>query len=73
MSLLRAAEKAGIGEAHHHLLRHTFLSLAADKDISPYALQKIAGHSDLKTTLQIYTKVGKDFVSEEVKKLRKKL
>jgi len=71
-ALIRAAKKAGVDDIHHHLLRHSFLSLAAEKDISPYALQKIAGHSDLKTTMRIYTKVGNDFVSEEVKKLRKK-
>jgi integrase/recombinase XerD len=70
-ALIRAAASAGIGrEVDHHTLRHTFLSLSAERGLSPYALQRIAGHSDLKTTMAVYTKVGKDFVADEVARIR---
>lgn len=70
-ALIRAAKIAGIDrEIDHHLLRHTFLSLAAESGVSPHALQQIAGHSSIETTNKIYTHVGRDFVRDEVKKIK---
>ncbi len=70
-ALLRAAKKAEIErDIDHHLLRHTFLTLAAEKGISPHALQQIAGHSSIETTNKIYTHVRQDFVRDEVEKIK---
>lgn len=70
-ALLRAAKKAGIErDIDHHLLRHTFLTLAAEKGIMPHALQQIAGHSSIETTNKIYTHVRRDFVRDEVEKIK---
>jgi len=69
--LARAAKKAGLSrQVYHHLLRHTFGSLAAEAGMNPYALQRIMGHSNIETTNKIYTHVGLDFVGEEARKIR---
>ncbi|MCB2216244.1 MAG: site-specific integrase [Desulfobulbaceae bacterium] len=70
-ALIRAGKKAGIQQAiTHHLLRHSFLTNAAEKGVSPAALQQLAGHSDIRTTMGIYVNVRRDFVRDEVEKLR---
>lgn len=70
-ALIRAAKKAEIDrDIDHHLLRHTFLTLAAEKGISPHALQQIAGHSSIETTNKIYTHVRRDFVRDEIEKIK---
>ncbi len=69
--LLRAAGKGGLGRTvDHHTLRHSFLSNAAMKGVSPHALQQLAGHSSIETTNKIYTHIRSDFVRSEVEKLR---
>ena len=71
-ALTRAAKAAGCGHVGHHTLRHTFATLAAQSGISPYALQRIMGHSSVETTMKIYTHIGQDFVGTEGRKLREK-
>lgn len=70
-ALTRAARAAGIERhVHHHLLRHTFLSLAAERGVDAHALQQLAGHASIETTNKIYTHVRQDYVRREVEKLR---
>jgi len=70
-ALARAAQAAGIERnVHHHLLRHTFLSLAAERGVNAHALQQLAGHASIETTNKIYTHIRQDFVRQEVEKLR---
>ncbi|MFZ5770525.1 MAG: tyrosine-type recombinase/integrase [Thermodesulfobacteriota bacterium] len=70
-ALIRAARQAGIERhVHHHLLRHTFLSLAAERGVDAHALQQLAGHASIETTNKIYTHVRQDYVRREVEKLR---
>ena len=38
-----------------HELRHTFLTLAAKKGVHPSVMQKLAGHSTARLTMEIYT------------------
>jgi len=69
--LIRAAAAAKIGRSvNHHLLRHSFLTLAAENGINPHALQQLAGHSSIETTNKIYTHVRQDFVRDEVEKIK---
>lgn len=69
----RATKAAGIDrEVNHHLLRHTFSTLAAEHDMNPHALQRILGHASIETTNKIYTHVGRDFVGEEARELARK-
>jgi site-specific recombinase XerD len=70
----RAAALAGITrKVNHHILRHTFATLAAESGMNPHALQRILGHADLSTTTKIYTNVSKDFVGKEVEIMRNKI
>lgn len=69
--LIRAATAAKIRRSvNHHLLRHSFLTLAAESGINPHALQQLAGHSSIETTNKIYTHVRQDFVRDEVEKIK---
>ncbi len=50
--------RAGISqEIDLHCLRVTFVSALARAGVSPRTAQELAGHSDIRTTLKIYTKV----------------
>ena len=48
-----------------HICRHTFCTRMAELKINPTALKKIMGHSDYKTTDEVYIDVSDDFVKEE--------
>ena len=43
-----------------HQLRHTFLSLAAEQNVHPSVMQKLAGHASPNITMKIYTHVNVD-------------
>ena len=43
-----------------HELRHSFLSIAAQRGVHPSVMQKLAGHNSPKITLDIYTHVNMD-------------
>ncbi len=51
-----------------HDLRHTFVTRCAESGINIKVAQKLAGHSDIKTTLDIYTHVATDFERSEFEK-----
>jgi len=48
----RAAAKAGLDRHGVHILRHTFCSHLAMRGAPAKAIQELAGHSDLTTTLR---------------------
>jgi integrase len=55
------AQRAAIGHhVHPHLLRHTFGTLLAYSDVSPFEIQELLGHEDLKTT-QIYVHYARKY------------
>lgn len=69
-ALARAAKKAGLPQhLHHHLLRHTFGTLAVVSGMAPHAIKGIMRHSDLSTTL-LYQHLAADYLIEEGKKFR---
>ncbi|HJC13408.1 MAG TPA: site-specific integrase, partial [Candidatus Agathobaculum intestinigallinarum] len=52
-----------------HVLRHTFCSRLAGKNMNPKSLQYIMGHADINITLNLYAHVSLDAVKAEVVKL----
>jgi len=53
----------------HHDLRHTYASILFEAGISVKQAQAWLGHTDIKTTLDIYTHLSKSMTSAEVDKL----
>jgi integrase len=56
----RAAEKADIGRTSFHKLQHSAISLLLTSGTDPSALQKLAGHSDVRITTQAYARLQED-------------
>lgn len=65
-SLDRILKKAGIPHLRVHDLRHSAATFAiADGVPAPY-VQEMLGHSDIRTTLQVYTKLVPSTLQEAV-------
>ena len=60
-------KKAGLSKAiTPHTLRHEFVSDLARKDTSPFKIQRLAGHNDIKTTMKYVHAVEKlDFSAQD--------
>ena len=54
-------------KVHTHMLRHTFATRWIEAGRSPYALQRILGHKQLKTTMDTYTSIYNSFKETEFK------
>lgn len=60
----RLCEKYKINKGfnvNQHMLRHTFATRCIEAGMPAKVLQKVMGHSDIKTTLQVYTDVFDKF------------
>ena len=67
----RAAQKAGINKnLKTHIFRHSHISLLAELGIPLAAIMERVGHSDPKTTLEIYTHVTQNMTKQIVDKLQ---
>ena len=53
-----------------HDLRHTFVTRCAESGINVNVCQRLAGHSDIKVTLQTYTHATNNFCKSEYKKFK---
>lgn len=49
-----------------HELRHTYLTNLAQAGVHPAVMQRLAGHSSMRTTMQIYTHVHQDDMRKAV-------
>jgi len=54
------AKKAGIERTRLHNLRQSAISLLLNSGADPFAVQKLAGHSDVRLTTQPYARVQAD-------------
>jgi site-specific recombinase XerD len=52
-----------------HIARHTFASLSLNNHVPLESIQKMLGHSDIKTT-QIYAKIQDQTVYEDMQTMR---
>lgn len=67
--LIQIAKKAGIENLTKiHTLRHTFASHLVMRGVDLPTVQKLMGHTDIKTTM-IYAHVAPDHLSDAVNKL----
>lgn len=62
---------AGLPHFRFHDLRHTFATRLFELGESPRTIQTILGHTDVATTLNIYTHVLKDQTIKSAYKLHK--
>jgi len=65
-------KKMGLGEFSEitpHVLRHTFCSRMVDKGMDAKTLQIIMGHSDIGTTLNVYTHKTPEDVAREMERV----
>ena len=65
--------KAEIKEVKFHSLRHTYATTLFAKEVSPKVVQGLMGHSDIATTMNIYTHVDESLRVEATQKLNEVL
>ncbi len=65
-SLYYIADKANIPKFAVHILRHTFATRCAEAGMKPQVLQKLLGHSNIKTTMDIYVAVSEKSKHQEI-------
>ncbi|MFR8041552.1 tyrosine-type recombinase/integrase [Clostridium butyricum] len=53
-------KKSNIEYRKFHSLRHTYATRLFEAGVHPKTVQKLMGHSDITTTLNIYTHVDED-------------
>jgi len=70
-----ACKRAGISYSSLHTLRHTFVSCLAMDGKDVRTIQELAGHSDARTTLRIYSHLvnGKAFEAVETSRLNREI
>ncbi|MCD8239667.1 MAG: site-specific integrase [Clostridiales bacterium] len=61
--------KVQIPKVTPHICRHTYCSIMAKKNINPKVLQCIMGHADIDITLNTYTHLKFEDISEEVNRV----
>ena len=64
----KLARRCGIKGASIHTLRHTFASYLAMNRVDLYTIQKLLGHSSVKTT-EIYAHLAPDYLRSAITKL----
>ena len=66
-NLYKICERAGIRRLGIHALRHTYATRAIERGMPPNVLQKLLGHSSIKTTMDRYVHVTNDSLEEAVR------
>lgn len=68
-SYARALSKAGIEHKKFHSMRHTYATRLFENDVPIKTVQSLMGHNDITTTMNIYTHVTPEKMTDEVQKL----
>ena len=61
--------KAGIDDANFHCLRHTFATRALECGVAAKTVSELLGHSNISTTLDLYSHVSHDLKKESIDKM----
>ena len=61
--------EAEFPHCYMHALRHTFATRCIEQGIQPKTLQKILGHSNINTTMDLYVHVTHDQLLTEIQKM----
>ncbi|WP_243894595.1 tyrosine-type recombinase/integrase [Clostridium perfringens] len=61
--------RCDLKEIRFHDLRHTFATRLFENGVPPKTVQTLLGHSDIATTLNIYTHVMKNTKDEAINKI----
>ena len=48
-----------------HSLRHTFANYLCENNVNIKVAQKLLGHTDIETTMNIYTSVSREYIEKE--------
>ena len=64
--LYKLCEKANIKHFSMHTLRHTYATRAIESGMQPKVLQRLLGHSSIKTTMDRYVHVTEDSMQKAV-------
>lgn len=65
----RNRERLGVGDMVLHELRHTYLTNLAQAGVHPSVMQRLAGHSSMSVTMEIYTHVNNSDLRDAVASL----
>ena len=65
--LYKLCDEAGIKRFCMHVLRHTYATRAIERGVPPKTLQKLLGHSSIKTTMDRYVHVTDESLRAGVK------
>ena len=65
--LYKLCDEAGIKRFCMHCLRHTYATRCIEAGMQPKTLQKLLGHSSLKTTMDRYVHVTDDSMENGIK------
>ena len=66
--LYDVCRKLEIPQMSMHCLRHTFATRCIESGMKPKTLQRILGHANIQTTLDLYVHVTDDELFSEIKK-----
>lgn len=69
--LYEVCKKLEIPQMSMHCLRHTFATRCIEAGMKPKTLQKILGHANIQTTLDLYVHVNDEEIFNEIKKFER--
>ena len=67
--LKSVCKKAGVEYISLHATRHSYITRLFELGVDPKTIQRLAGHKNIKTTLDVYTHTNKERKEEAVEKL----
>ncbi|GHU93029.1 site-specific integrase [Clostridia bacterium] len=67
--LRRFLDKNGMSGIHAHSFRHTFATLLLENNVNPRVVQLYLGHSDVRTTLNIYSSVASEVFDKAARRI----